>query len=240
MDGIGKSGHRLRGHGLSSAGFIELPAHVSLRHLPGQCSVRRNARLSIRVGDARMPNIRSAISTVVNYFTGRLGRCPKCTHSSFVAAVSAVSATLLLWLFAAPLTLILLAGSASFILTLLWMSHVWMFTLRSARATALRSVPGTGGAGAPWSRRRLLAAFLRILVFSAVAAGLPRGLRAQSCNCYSEQNCYCPPDFPQCIFNPSTGEAICCGPGTTGCAGPNSTWCCPPGSNCYGTDNQCY
>jgi hypothetical protein len=83
MDGIGKSGHRLRGHGLSSAGFIELPAHVSLRHLPGQCSVRRNACLSIRVGDARMPNIRSAISTVVNYFTGYSAAVPR-THSSLL------------------------------------------------------------------------------------------------------------------------------------------------------------
>jgi len=224
---------------LPNGGFFRPhPADVSLRRLFGQDSVPRHAGLSIRIGDAQMRNAHAVIFNRVRYFTDRIGRCPKCTHSSFVAAVSAVSTALLLWFFAAPLTLILLAGSASFVLTSLWMAHVWMFTVRSARATALRSVPGTGDA--IWSRRRLLAAFLRVLVFSAVAAGLPRGLRAQSCNCYSEQNCYCPPDFPQCIFNPSTGEAICCGPSTTGCAGPNSTWCCPPGSNCYGTDNQCY
>jgi hypothetical protein len=124
--------------------------------------------------------------------------------------------------------------------TSLWMAHVWMFTFRSAKATALLSGSKADEVNLYWSRRRLLAAFLRVLVFSAVASGLPRGLRAQSCNCYSESNCSCPPDFPQCIFNPSTGDAICCGYNNAGCAGPNSTWCCPPGSNCYGTDNQCY
>lgn len=187
-----------------------------------------------------MWKVANAVSAKAGYFKNQLGRCPKCTHSSFVSAVGANAALFLLWLLSAPFALIFIAGLMAFALSCLWMAHVWMFTLRSARATALRAGPRAEEVNLYWSRRRLVAAFLRILVFSAVASGLPRGLRAQSCNCYSESNCSCPPDFPQCIYNPSTNDAICCGYDNVGCAGPNTTWCCPSGTNCYGTDNQCY
>ena len=82
-------------------------------------------------------------------------------------------------------------------------------------------------------------AFLRLLLVTAAVASLPRNLRAQGCDCLNDSNCSCPPDYPSCFFNPSTGEAICCGPSNVGCSGPSLTWCCPPGSQCYGTDGQC-
>src|SRR6185295_16363638 len=78
----------------------------------------------------------------------------------------------------------------------------------------------------------------RCLVETAVARRVFAGARIQCCDGSTSSRpssailqllhgngCSCPPDFPQCIFNPTTGEAICCGPSTVGCAGPNSTWC---------------
>jgi hypothetical protein len=171
------------------------------------------------------------------HLQNQLGRCSKCMHSSFVSAAAGVLVALTSLAIGAPTYFVVLAGALAALLTALWIAHVWMFTVRSAKATARNS---SRSDGVRWSKRRLLGAFLRVLAFSAVTAGLSRGIGAQSCNCYTENDCSCPPDFPQCIFNPTTGEAICCGPSAVGCAGPNSTWCCPPGSNCYGTDNQCY
>ena len=115
----------------------------------------------------------------------------------------------------------------------LWIGHIVMFS-----SHAVRALPRTAD-GADMPRRRFLLVFLRTLIFAATVTSLPRSLRAQSCNCYSDSECYCPPDFPQCVFNPSTGEAICCGVDNVGCAGPTITWCCPPNTSCYGTDAQC-
>lgn len=118
-------------------------------------------------------------------------------------------------------------------LTALWLSHIVMFSSRAVQALPRKAD------GGDMPRRHFLLAFLRSLIFAAAMTSLPRSLRAQSCNCYSDSECYCPPEFPQCVFNPSTGEAICCGGDNIGCAGPSLTWCCPPNTSCYGTDAQC-
>jgi hypothetical protein len=162
-------------------------------------------------------------------------------RTAFVAAAfagaAAIVATLLL-----PRPVVVFAWLAAAGLAALWLAHVWMFTRRSVRATAVRAGAGSVATqqAALWPRRRVLAAFLRVLIFSAVTSFAARNARAEDCNCYNDNDCYCPPEFPNCIFNPTTGEAICCGPNTTGCAGPQQTWCCPPGTNCYGNDGQCY
>jgi hypothetical protein len=179
----------------------------------------------------------SAMIFCARQLQNQLGRCPRCMHSSFLSAAAGVLLAFMSSAVGFPAYVVLLTAAIATLLTGLWMAHALMFTVRSAKATARHS--GLADRVA-WSRRRLLGAFLRVLAFSAVTAALPGALRAQSCNCYTENGCSCPPDFPQCIFNPTTGEAICCGPSAVGCAGPNSTWCCPPGTNCYGTDNQCY
>ena len=182
-----------------------------------------------------------SLSKPILWLRKNLGTCGRCMRQAFAAALAAV-------ILAAVATVFLdnwIAAVGWFFagaLTALWLAHVWMFTQRSIRATALRD-----GSGTPqeqravlWPRRRVLAAFVRTLAFSAAALVLPRAAMAQECNCYSDNDCYCPPDFPNCVFNPTTGEAICCGPNATGCAGPQQTWCCPPGTNCYGTEGQCY
>lgn len=187
-----------------------------------------------------MPNASRLAAAVTGKLTGRLGRCTKCMHTAFLTAVGAMAVAAILWLVQSPPAYAVLAFSAAGLVVTLWIAHVWMFTLRSARATAVLVVPEGHSAPQPWTRRRLLGAFLRVLVFSAVASAIPRSLRAQECNCYTENDCYCPDAFPQCVYNPTTGEGICCGPSAVGCAGPSSTWCCAPGTNCYGTSNQCY
>lgn len=170
-----------------------------------------------------------------------LGRCPRCMRLAFLAFAGAGLAAGLLR--AAHLPGAVAAGGLALGLCLLWIAHGWAFTRRALRATARLHAPGRtppAPAPAPWTRRRVVAAFLRVMVFSALSAALPRTALAQSCNCYTESDCYCPPDFPLCIYNPTTGEAICCGADAVGCAGPVYTWCCPYGTNCYGAENQCY
>ena len=165
----------------------------------------------------------------------RLGRCPACMQTAFLSALGSLFT-------AAVATLAGLAGPTlvgiwvvAAALAALWFGHVFMFSRHATRALA---VSRNAGPVDP-SRRAALLEFLRLLLVTASITSLPKTLRAQSCNCYTDSDCYCPADFPQCIFNPSTGEAICCGPDTNGCAGPSMTWCCPPGSQCYGTDGQC-
>lgn len=169
-----------------------------------------------------------------------LGKCGKCMRAAFACAalalVVAIFATAAL-----PVAMVVVAWLATAALTMLWVAHVWKFTIRSIRATAVLS--GRGPAAEQqaqlWTRRRVVKAFFGVLVFSAAITAFPRSARAQGCNCWSESDCHCPPDFPQCVYNPSRNESTCCGPNTMGCASPTLTYCCPPGSQCYGTD-QCW
>lgn len=185
--------------------------------------------------------MRTLWSALDTYILNQLGRCSRCMRTAFIAAaagivVAAVATAL------SPVLIAAISWLVAAMLTALWLAHVWMFTSRSVRATAIRDGGGsiTAQQADLWPRRRVLAAFIRVLIFSALARFIPRNARAEDCNCYSDQDCSCPPDFPNCVFNPTTGEAICCGPNSPGCAGPTQTWCCPPGSNCYGTEGQCY
>lgn len=169
-----------------------------------------------------------------------LGKCSRCMKMAFVAALSSCLVTAIL-VMSAPAWLAICAALASILLTALWIAHVWFYTMRSIRATAaLTPSHGVHARQAElWPRRRVLQVFVRTLIFSAMVSMVPKSAYAQECNCYSDDNCSCPPDFPNCIFNPSNGEAICCGPNAVGCAGPQQTWCCPPGTDCYGTEGQC-
>jgi hypothetical protein len=181
------------------------------------------------------------LNQVFDLFRLKLGRCSRCMRTAFAAAATAIILAGSATIFLAPIY-----AAAAWAIALgfvaLWIAHVWVFTARSVHATAVRDSGGAIAAqqAALWPRRRVLAAFVRLLVFSAVVGFSPRNAMAQGCNCYNEADCYCPPDFPNCVFNPTTGEAICCGPNSPGCAGPQQTWCCPPGTNCYGTEGQCY
>jgi hypothetical protein len=152
-----------------------------------------------------------------------------------VALVFASLATMLM-----PPWAVVLAWVAAVGFTALWLAHVWVFTARSIRATAVLISKGSAQQRQPdlWTRRRVIAAFVNVLIFSAAISAFPKSALAQDCNCFSDSDCKCPPDFPQCVYNPTRNEAICCGPNAVGCASPSDTYCCPPGSQCYGSD-QC-
>jgi hypothetical protein len=154
-------------------------------------------------------------------------------RTAFLFAATSVLIAVGLTAAGAGVPFLVLGWVAAATLMVLWLGHIVMVS-----SHAVLALPRTAS-GAAMPRRRFLLVFLRTLIFAAAVTSLPRSLRAQSCNCYSDSDCYCPPDFPQCVFNPSTGEAICCGADNNGCAGPTLTWCCPPGSQCYGTDAQC-
>jgi hypothetical protein len=166
----------------------------------------------------------------------RLGRCPACMRTAFLFASGSSALLLAAWSMGLSGISLLMASFAAGALVSLWLGHVFMFSRHAVRSRAVRRGEASGGV---ISRRAALLVFLKLLLVTAAVTSLPRSLRAQGCNCYSDSDCYCPPDYPQCVFNPSTGEAVCCGPNTVGCAGPNLTWCCPPGSQCYGNDGQC-
>jgi hypothetical protein len=185
--------------------------------------------------------------SAVTSFLGRgvkaqLGTCMKCMRTAFLAAVGSTLLAVMATILEQPVLIVLGAWLLSLSLFGLWLLHGWKFTQRSIRATALRTEPGPDGnnAQAIWTRRRILLAVARVLLFSAAASALPRSLRAEGCNCYKDDNCSCPSDFPQCVFNPTTGDAICCGPNATGCAGPTQTWCCAPDHGCSGDEGYCY
>ena len=73
----------------------------------------------------------------------------------------------------------------------LWLGHIVMSSARHAA----RALPGKAD-GAAMPRRRFLLVFLRTLIFAAAVTSLPRSLRAQSCNCYSDTDCLLPAGFP--------------------------------------------
>lgn len=170
--------------------------------------------------------------------TDSLGRCPTCMRQAFTTAFIATLATLAATFFAAPVTMVAAIGVIAMGLTLLWLSHAWMFALCRVKANPTHAE--TQERSGVWRRRDVLAAFWHVLIFTALTSSIAKPLGAQGCNCYNEEGCRCPDDFPQCVFNPSTGEAICCGYDNAGCAGPSMTWCCPGNTSCYGTEGQCY
>jgi hypothetical protein len=178
-----------------------------------------------------------SISDLTTRFTSKLGTCSRCTRTAFVFAVIGVVAASIATMILPPW----IAAALFFVavaLIALWVGHVWMFVMRAVRATAVRSAAVDALQRTVWSRRRVLGAFFRTLLFSAMASAIPRTVWAQECNCYSDNDCSCPPDFPNCVFNPITGEAICCGPDSHGCSSDKQTWCCPPRSDCD-TDGMC-
>lgn len=177
-----------------------------------------------------------------SYVLGQLGKCTTCMRLAFAAALVAALLAVALTVFA-PGWPAVLAWLATFGLTVLWIAHVGMFVNRSVRATALRDGGGTpeGQRAAMWPRRKIFAAFIGTLLFSAAPFVFARKAHAQgSCNCYLDSGCRCPPAFPNCVYNITTREAICCGPNTKGCATANMTWCCPTNTNCSGDrDGYC-
>lgn len=174
-----------------------------------------------------------------NRLLDSLGRCPTCMRKAFTMALLASLAALTASLVTPWPAVIASAWAIAAGLVVLWLSHAWMFALRAVRARPVAGASPTSRS-TYWRRRDFIAALCRVLVFTAVTSSLAKPLGAQGCNCYSDQDCRCPDDFPQCVFNPSTGEAICCGYDNIGCAGPQLTWCCPPNTSCYGTEAQCY
>jgi magnesium-transporting ATPase (P-type) len=186
-----------------------------------------------------MPETIDFVKAVTAKITSRFGRCSKCMRTAFIFTIAAVMMALVLSLTQVPSVVPLLAWSIAALALGLWVAHVWAFTVRSANATAVLAGPDAGETRPTWTRRRLLGAFVRVLVFSAVTSAIPRTLLAQECNCHLDLDCFCPPDFPQCVYNVYLDEAICCGPGATGCVGYRSTWCCDPGTDCFGLDSLC-
>ena len=133
-----------------------------------------------------MDRLRNAIA--LHHWT-RLGRCRACIRTAFLfAAASLLVASAITAAGLGP-AFMALGWTAAAALMALWLGHIVMLSAHAARA-----LPGRAD-GAAMPRRRFLLVFLRTLIFAAAVTSLPRSLRAQSCDCYSDTDCYCPPDF---------------------------------------------
>ncbi len=178
-------------------------------------------------------------------FRTKLGRCPKCMKTSFLAAAAAWAVALAL----ASMPTVPSIGAAIWavpaVLTLLWIGHLASFAGRATRGAFRRAEDEERIRGASasamirWPRRRFLLTFAKMLVIAAAATALPFRAMAQDCSC-ADPECTCPPDAPDCYINPARQESFCCAYGDVGCSSPLLSWCCPNGSNCYGDNGECY
>ena len=147
-----------------------------------------------------------------------IGRCPRCMHTAFLAAlgawVLAFAATALggaAWLTASLLF-------AAFGLTALWLAHIGTFAIRATmagrRATGDPAASDTmpASARAPFSRRRFAAEVARAAVFAAAATALSvRATTVLAANC----------DCSKCSTN-----QVCCHTANGSCG------CFPAGIKC--------
>jgi hypothetical protein len=172
----------------------------------------------------------------------KLGHCPKCMRTSFLAAAAAVTACCMNRALELPPPLVMAGTAIAAGLVSLWLAHLLAFAGRAAQGAVARAVlpPATPGMEVQsWPRRRLLFLFAKAFVFAGIASMLPRSAAAQTCSC-DQADCTCPAEAPNCFINPSRGESFCCAYGDTGCSSSLLSWCCPNGTNCYGDNGQCY
>ena len=172
----------------------------------------------------------------------KLGHCPKCMRTSFLAAALATAVGFLSWTleFPPPIDTVILAVAAG--LVSLWFSHLLAFAGRAVRGALAKAVlPPTAPADhmRRWPRRRFLLLFVKAFAFAGIASMLPRGAAAQTCSC-DQPDCTCPSNAPNCFINPARQESFCCAYGDTGCSSPLLNWCCPNATNCYGDNGACY
>lgn len=172
----------------------------------------------------------------------KLGHCPKCMRTSFLAAAMATAVGLagLVLQIPPPLDTVILVAAAG--LVGLWLAHLLAFAGRAVRGAMTRMIQPPlvpGDDMRRWPRRRFLLLFAKAFAFAGFASMLPRGATAQTCSC-DQPDCTCPPGAPNCFINPSRGESFCCAYGDTGCSSSLLNWCCPNGTNCYGDNGACY
>ena len=183
-------------------------------------------------------------ASLMRWLDRKIGRCPKCMKTAFRLAVASWVLAIVAALVDAP-ALLPAALVLALLLSLNWLIHIVCYAARMTYAKYrteqnLRRLVAPS-ADAPWpSRRRVLISFSKGLAFAAMATAVSyRFAMAQSCSC-GDSDCECPPDFPQCVFNPARQESLCCGFDAIGCGSPTLTWCCPSNTSCSGVDNQCY
>lgn len=184
-------------------------------------------------------------ASLVRLLDKKIGRCPKCMRTAFRFAAASWALAIVAALADAPAAPLRAALALALLLSLNWLVHIARYAARMTYAKYrteqnLRRLVAPS-ANAHWpGRRQLLISFSKGLAFAALATAVSyRFAMAQSCRC-GDSGCECPPDFPQCVFNPARQESICCGFDAIGCGSPTLTWCCASNTSCSGIDDQCY
>ncbi len=164
---------------------------------------------------------------VSNWISAGLGRCPKCMRTSFRFAAMSCLALMLALTFVDEPVLIMAALVAAIIFVAVWTAHLVTYSGRMAQWTMAteRSASHARNLVAGSERRRFLGFFMRALAYSATASIASVAVA---------QDCRCPPQAPECIFNPCRRERFCMPRGFVACAGCKKSWYCNPGHNCLG------
>jgi hypothetical protein len=130
---------------------------------------------------------------VSTWVTARLGTCGKCMHRSFIAALLALGATTVAWVWLGLPAITVVFASIGLALSLLWIAHIVAYVSRpSARS---RHTDHTHGLSDP-SRRALIPTFASVVIGVAIATALPARLARAEVTCGSNEWC-CRHDFSQ-------------------------------------------
>lgn len=119
-------------------------------------------------------------------FLRKIGSCPKCMRTSFVAAATSWLATGLLCTVIHSMQADGAAVGLSCLLSLLWVAHLVRYACRvNARTKAcvvrgFSDKPGMALRAQPWSRRRALRSFAAAFVLMAAITSLPDRVIAQT------------------------------------------------------------
>lgn len=205
------------------ASFLAYRARNACTSVPGEVTMKRFMGL---IGETLLD---------------KLGTCPRCMRTAFVAAACSVVLTCGAS-FLAPSAIVIVLGLFAGALTILWLAHAVMFTKRSIAAAAVQNSGGLASEQTEtWSRRRVIGALFHTLAFSAFLGLAARPAWALGCDCWTESSsgCKCPPEAPNCHFNASTQRGFCCPSDHKACGGPTQEWCCPSNSDCSGNEGYC-
>ena len=109
------------------------------------------------------------MKTLANYVWTQLGRCPYCMRMSFIYAITSIAVAAASSLFL-PRFAVTLIASCAVALTLLWLAHV---TIYSIKTVVLRNLFLRSEADPMISRREMFGAFAKIAAVTALNTAAP-------------------------------------------------------------------
>lgn len=175
--------------------------------------------------------MKSVMDRTATALNASLGQCPRCMRQSFLFALGAWGAAIILNVAQAGFGLASLSLMIASGLTVLWLCHVTAFALRSARHAhgAMRNSKDitTSHDSSVEPRRRFMVTFAKSVVFVISATALPFS------TAYA-QTCPCEDPTPKCCWSYDAQYYVCAPEDAVCCGHPNNPWFCGSNENCTG------